>query len=269
MNGKRWLVPVLIGWLALSGRYPAQAYRALQNAPSPANSGPVRLVDQSSSLQDTPQLLNGSWDTTLTLRRESTQDTRPIQSLDLEIELLGSQGETLENVTTRLLVSGSWQPRERREIRFTRPYLGWPATALRVQVIRVNYAAGEPWELASTNPPSPLAVTTGEGSEEAASLSTDSPYIPPAVLSTGGSTGGNISRPVRPTRPRPVRPRPIAPPPPQATSQPTAPNNTGTSSGSFGTIRPLFGSPNTRSPQPSQQTPQPTPAPSADSDREE
>ncbi|WP_287128269.1 hypothetical protein [Candidatus Cyanaurora vandensis] len=203
---------VVLGW-----SYPVLAYRTLVSVPTEVSSGPVQLIGVSSSLQDTKQSLNSLWDTTLTLRREPTPDLRLISEVELELLLMGSQGETIERVVTRVSISGIWQNNETRQVRLVRSYLGWPATGLQGRVLQVKYATGEPWLEPVTTVVTTDLVPPDESEEVSINPSAaDTPYIPPTVLGTGGSSGGGGSPApaVRPTRPRAVRPRPTAAPAP-------------------------------------------------------
>jgi len=207
---------------------PAWAYRALTSAVEP-NQGPVKLVSISSSLQDTSSSINNQWDTTLTLQRQATKDLPVIQDVEVEFSLLGSQGDVIEQVVSRIVINGPWQAQESRQVRLVRAYLGWPPSGVTAKVRQVNYAKGDPWV------PAPVvAIVTGpntpDADEENFNLSGDSPYFQPTILGPGGANGGGGAAPaIRPTRPRPVRPRPTAinpiPQPPGIPQPPSASTN--------------------------------------------
>jgi hypothetical protein len=222
---------------------PVLAYRALQwnNLVATNTQVPVSIVGVSSSLQDTNSRLNNTWDTTLTLRRELDKDDRPIQSVDVEIKLLGSQGDTLETLVMPILINAFWQNQTTREIRLQRAYLGWPATAVQARILKINYVE----EKNQTTPaPTQLAVEPVNEDTEEINISTDSPYIQPMMLSPGGggSSNNGLPRPVRPRPTRPVRPNLTAVPTPQSNPGATiSPNNIPTN-GSFAPRPSLFNS---------------------------
>lgn len=211
--------------LILLAASPVWAYRALTSAVEP-NQGPVQLVSISSSLQDTNTSINNQWDTTLTLQRQAGP---AIQDVEVEFSLLGSQGDVIEQVVSRIVINGPWQALESRQVRLVRAYLGWPPTGVTAKVRQVNFVKGDPWV------PAPVvAIVTGPdlSDDENFNLSGDSPYFPPTILGPGGSNGGGGGAPaIRPTRPRPVRPRPTAINPiPQPPSLPQNNSSNGTTS---------------------------------------
>jgi len=206
--------------LGLAG--PAWAYRPLRGLPASNQDSPVVITDLSSSLQDNAQIINAVWDTTLSFRLAPKIDARAIQSVDVELTMLDSQGELLERRVTR--IAGNWGGG--RQVRLQTSYLGWPASTVRGKVIQVNYSEGEPW-VPEPRPP----VQELPPKPDDLSLATDSEYIKPTVLSSNGTTSNN-QQTIRPSRPRPVRPRIVPQPVPQAVPQPNTP--TSTSSSPFG-----------------------------------
>ncbi len=246
-----------LSWLLAVGILmgpPAWAYRALKTAVTIEDpEQPVALVEVSSSLQDTERALDGRWDTTLTFQLR-TADPRLIRALEIELSLIGSQGEVLEVMQTPVILTGPWQIKENRQVRLERSYLGWPASIVQGRILKVLYAEGEPWMVA----PKAVAIPTAGIKEliepEEINYSTDSPYIAPTVLSAGGGTSGTSARPTtRPARPRPVRPRSARPPvvpsqnPANTSASGTVPATSTTPTSPFSNRSSLFQSPNSGS----------------------
>ncbi len=264
----------LLGLGLLLVGQPALAYRPLSSSvvTNVEPTAPVTLTASNGSFQDTSTRLNGLLISILTLRREQvTPETelRAISSLEVELVLLGSQGDVLETIVTPIVISTAWSPLSSRQIRLEREYLGWPATNLRARLLQVTYTTGDPWRVAAPTEAEVPATPSPQANADSLNLSTDSPFISPKVLFPGGSSGGGngdgFSNPSRPVRPRPIRPRPgvtptgYTPPNIPIPSPPPLPGGTVNPNTSPFTARPSpfgtgtstsspFGAPNTAKP---------------------